>query len=76
VHLHAFYTRCVIAAGSRGQKARHPGGFYLSHANVSCQRGTLLLWGEDFCDGKLDVIRCAGCTLQWPWNRTVRGRAD
>ncbi len=30
---------------------------------VSCQRGTLLLWGEDFCDGKLDVIRCAGCTL-------------
>ena len=30
---------------------------------VSCQRGTLLLWGEDFCDGKLDVIRCPGCTL-------------
>jgi glycosyltransferase involved in cell wall biosynthesis len=30
---------------------------------VSCQRGTLLLWGAAFCDGRLEINRCAGCTL-------------
>jgi glycosyltransferase involved in cell wall biosynthesis len=30
---------------------------------VSCQRGTLLRWGREVCDGKLDVHLCAGCAL-------------
>jgi glycosyltransferase involved in cell wall biosynthesis len=30
---------------------------------LSCQRGTLLLRGKSFCDGKLEASRCAGCTL-------------
>ena len=35
----------------------------------SCQRGTLMLFGEQQCDGRLDPRRCAACTLQgqgWP----------
>jgi glycosyltransferase involved in cell wall biosynthesis len=63
VHLHAFTRgvslRLVQAAKTRGI----PVVFTYHTPTVSCQRGTLLLWGEDFCDGKLDVIRCAGCTL-------------
>jgi glycosyltransferase involved in cell wall biosynthesis len=51
--------RLVHAAKKRGI----PVVFTYHTPTVSCQRGTLLLWGEDFCDGKLDVIRCAGCTL-------------
>jgi glycosyltransferase involved in cell wall biosynthesis len=49
----------VRAAKSRGV----PVVFTYHTPTVSCQRGTLLLWGQSFCDGKLDVKRCAGCTL-------------
>ncbi len=30
---------------------------------VSCQRGTLLRWGSEVCDGVLDVHTCARCAL-------------
>jgi glycosyltransferase involved in cell wall biosynthesis len=63
VHLHAFTAavslRLVRTAKSRGI----PVVFTYHTPTVSCQRGTLLLMGESFCDGKLDVSRCAGCTL-------------
>ncbi len=63
VHLHAFTRgvslRLVQAAKERGI----PVVFTYHTPTVSCQRGTLLLWGESFCDGKLDVTRCTGCTL-------------
>ncbi len=63
VHLHAFTRgvslRLVQAAKKRGIRVV----FTYHTPTVSCQRGTLLLWGHDFCDGKLDVVRCSGCTL-------------
>jgi glycosyltransferase involved in cell wall biosynthesis len=63
VHLHAFTPavslRLVRAAKSRGI----PVVFTYHTPTASCQRGTLFLWGEGSCDGKLDVSRCAGCTL-------------
>jgi hypothetical protein len=63
VHLHAFTAavslRLVRAAKTRGI----PVVFTYHTPTVSCQRGTLLLWGESFCDGQLNVSRCAGCTL-------------
>jgi glycosyltransferase involved in cell wall biosynthesis len=31
---------------------------------VSCVRGTLLRWGREVCDGRLDVRTCARCTLE------------
>ena len=63
VHLHAF-TRGVSLRLVQATKRRGiPVVFTYHTPTVSCQRGTLLLWGEEFCDGKLDVRRCAGCTL-------------
>jgi glycosyltransferase involved in cell wall biosynthesis len=39
---------------------------------VSCQRGTLLHWGTEVCDGALRVERCSQCTLHGlGLNRTV-----
>lgn len=63
VHFHAFTAavsvRLVEVAKNRGI----PVIFTYHTPTVSCQRGTLLLWGETFCDGKLEVSRCARCTL-------------
>jgi glycosyltransferase involved in cell wall biosynthesis len=63
VHLHAFTPavslRLVRAAKERGV----PVVFTYHTPTVSCQRGTLLLWGKTSCDGRLAVDRCAGCTL-------------
>jgi glycosyltransferase involved in cell wall biosynthesis len=63
VHLHAFTRgvslRVVQAAKKRGIRVV----FTYHTPTVSCQRGTLLLWGTGLCDGKLDVTRCTGCTL-------------
>ena len=63
VHLHAFTRgvslRLVQAAKERGI----PVVFTYHTPTVSCQRGTLLLWGKGICDGRLDITRCAGCTL-------------
>jgi glycosyltransferase involved in cell wall biosynthesis len=63
VHLHAF-TSAVSLRLVRAAKSRAiPVVFTYHTPTVSCQRGTLLLWGKSFCDGKLAVSRCAGCTL-------------
>jgi glycosyltransferase involved in cell wall biosynthesis len=63
VHMHAF-TRGVSLRLIQATKERGiPVVFTYHTPTVSCQRGTLLLWGEDLCDGKLDIIRCTGCTL-------------
>jgi glycosyltransferase involved in cell wall biosynthesis len=63
VHLHAF-TRAVSLRLVRAAKNRGIPVIFTYHTpTVSCQRGTLLLLGESICDGKLDVRRCAGCTL-------------
>ena len=63
VHLHAF-TAAVSLRLAQAAKARGIKVVFTYHTpTVSCQRGTLLLWGNLFCDGRLDVRRCAGCTL-------------
>jgi glycosyltransferase involved in cell wall biosynthesis len=63
VHLHAFTRgvslRLVQAAKQRGI----PVVFTYHTPTVSCQRGTLMLRGAEVCDGRLDVARCASCTL-------------
>jgi len=64
VHLHAFTAavslRLVRVAKSRGI----PVVFTYHTPTVSCLRGTMMLWGERLCDGKLDIVRCSGCTLE------------
>jgi glycosyltransferase involved in cell wall biosynthesis len=64
VHLHAFTAavslRLVRVAKSRGI----PVVFTYHTPTVSCQRGTMMLWGQRLCDGRLNVVRCSGCTLE------------
>ena len=63
VHLHAF-TRGVSLRLIREVKRRGIKVIFSYHTpTVSCQRGTLLRWGTEVCDGKLDVGACAACTL-------------
>ena len=64
VHLHAFTravsSRVVLACKHR----RVPIVFTYHTPTVSCQRGTMMLWGQSQCDGRLDLRRCTACTLQ------------
>jgi len=64
VHIHAF-TRAVSILLVRAAKQRAIPVFFTYHTpTVSCQRGTLMLWGTEVCDGLLDVARCTGCSLE------------
>lgn len=63
VHLHAF-TRGVSVRLLREARARRiPVVFTYHTPTVSCQRGTLLRWGSEVCDGTLDLDLCTRCTL-------------
>jgi glycosyltransferase involved in cell wall biosynthesis len=62
--LHSF-TRAVSTRLARDLRKHDVGLVFTYHTpTVSCQRGTLLRWGRDLCDGTLDVRRCSACTLQ------------
>ena len=37
---------------------------HVSSLGFSCQRGTLMRWGEYACDGILGIAKCAACELQ------------
>lgn len=64
VHLHAF-TRGVSLRLAREVKRRGVPLFFTYHTpTVSCQRGTLLRWGKEICDGRLKPGLCARCTLE------------
>jgi glycosyltransferase involved in cell wall biosynthesis len=64
VHLHAF-TRGVSLSLVREAKRRGIPAFFTYHTpTVSCQRGTLMIWGKEICDGVLDARRCAACSLE------------
>ena len=63
IHVHAF-TRGVSVRLVRVAKQRGlPVVFTYHTPTASCQRGTLMRWGTQICDGKLDVRRCTSCTL-------------
>ncbi|HLJ95091.1 MAG TPA: glycosyltransferase [Gemmataceae bacterium] len=69
VHFHAF----TLGAGlGHAQLARTMGVPYMATYHtpaMSCLRGTLMRWGNEGCDGKLEPRRCAACVLHargWP----------
>ena len=63
VHLHAA-TRAVSIHLVRAAKSRRiPVTFTYHTPTVSCQRGTLMRWGTDICDGAIEPRRCAECVL-------------
>jgi glycosyltransferase involved in cell wall biosynthesis len=64
VHLHAM-TRAVSLRLVREAAARGIGVVFTYHTpTVSCQRGTLMRWGREVCDGRLDRRACSACALQ------------
>jgi glycosyltransferase involved in cell wall biosynthesis len=63
VHLHAM-TRAVSLRLVREAAARGIGVVFTYHTpTVSCQRGTLMRWGREVCDGRLDRKTCSACAL-------------
>ena len=65
VHVHTFVTglglhevRAAKAAGARVIVTTHS-----SSLGYLCQRGTLMRWGEQVCDGVCEVEKCAACAL-------------
>ncbi|MGH9347687.1 MAG: glycosyltransferase family 4 protein [Vicinamibacterales bacterium] len=65
-HFHTFVTgvgpheiRAARAAGARIVVTTHSGSL-----GFLCQRGTMLRWGRELCDGRVEVAKCAACALQ------------
>jgi glycosyltransferase involved in cell wall biosynthesis len=66
VHVHSLVTGLGLAqlAAARRVAGRMIFTAHLPALGFTCQRGTLLRWGQDVCDGLVDVSRCAACVLQ------------
>jgi glycosyltransferase involved in cell wall biosynthesis len=63
LHLHAFTSAVSLQLIRQAKRRSIPVVFTYHTPTVTCARGTLLLWGKDICDGKLEVRRCAACNL-------------
>jgi glycosyltransferase involved in cell wall biosynthesis len=63
VHLHAFTRGVSVRLLGEAKRRGIPTIFTYHTPTVSCQRGTLMRWGTEVCDGRLDVSTCARCTL-------------
>ncbi len=63
VHFHAL-TRAVSLRALRETVQRGVRSVFTYHTpTVSCQRGSLLRWGREVCDGALVTARCSACVL-------------
>jgi glycosyltransferase involved in cell wall biosynthesis len=72
VHQHALSPACSGELVVRAERRGLPVVFTHHTPTVSCQRGTLLRWGTEICDGRLDFRQCTACTLHsFGLNRTV-----
>ena len=64
IHLHA-QTRGVSLRMIRVARRRRIPVVYTYHTpTATCQRGTLLRWGNSVCDGKMKESLCTACALQ------------
>jgi glycosyltransferase involved in cell wall biosynthesis len=64
LHLHAFTSGVSIRMLRAAHEYGIPVVFTYHTPTVSCVRGTLLRWGTDLCDGRMDVWQCARCLLE------------
>ncbi|QSJ15275.1 glycosyltransferase [Nostoc sp. UHCC 0702] len=64
VHLHAFTNGVSLRLVQAAKERQIPVVFTYHTPTVSCQRGTMIRWGTEICDGKVDLQTCAQCTLQ------------
>jgi glycosyltransferase involved in cell wall biosynthesis len=63
VHLHAFTRGASLRLVRVARQLGISLVFSYHTPTVSCQRGTLLRWGSEACDGVLDTSTCAQCSL-------------
>ena len=63
VHLHAFTRGASLLLVREAKKRGIPAIFTYHTPTVSCQRGTLMRWGKEVCDGALRLHTCSRCTL-------------
>jgi glycosyltransferase involved in cell wall biosynthesis len=61
VHFHAFSREMSLASAAEARRRACRVVFTYHTPAVSCPRSTLLRWGEDICDGKLDANPCTAC---------------
>lgn len=66
VHFHTFVTgvglheiRAARSTGARVIATTHSGAL-----GFLCQRGTMMRWGRELCDGDVTPAKCAACELQ------------
>ena len=64
VHLHAFTRGVSLRLARQVRRRGIPIVFTYHTPTVSCQRGTLIRWGKEVCDGILRAGACTRCTLQ------------
>lgn len=66
VHFHSFSTGLNIfeLEAARCAGARLLATNHLASLGFICQRGTLMRWGEQLCDGISEPIKCGECLLQ------------
>ncbi|MDZ8188209.1 MAG: glycosyltransferase family 4 protein [Nostoc sp. ChiSLP02] len=64
VHLHAFTSGVSLRLVQAAKKLQIPVVFTYHTPTASCQRGTMMRWGTQICDGKIDLHTCTQCTLQ------------
>lgn len=63
IHLHALTRGASLKLVREAQSRKIPVIFTYHTPTVSCQRGTLLRWGKEVCDGVLRLHTCSRCTL-------------
>ena len=76
VHQHALTPACSPLLAIEAKRRGLPVVFTYHTPTASCLRGTMLLWGRDPCDGRMDVGRCTACCLEgrgagWIVGRTL-----
>jgi glycosyltransferase involved in cell wall biosynthesis len=63
VHQHALTPACSVEVAECVKSSGRPLVFTYHTPTVSCVRGTLLRWGREVCDGRLDAGTCSACLL-------------
>ncbi|PLZ19727.1 glycosyltransferase [Fischerella thermalis] len=64
VHLHALTSGVSLRIVQAAKQRKIPVVFTYHTPTVTCQRGTLMRWGTQVCDGQIDLHACTQCTLQ------------
>jgi Glycosyl transferases group 1/Glycosyl transferase 4-like domain len=64
VHFHAYSTGVSVLCLRECQRRHLPAVFTYHTPTTTCARGTLLRWGTEVCDGKMQPMTCGACVLE------------